>query len=423
MPGLYSHTTRSTGTVLTASIYNSDHQNHIDNQTPQMTDDYSASQGQMQSATDPGEVGTESLPTSLAGELERLRFAINEVKTYLGLTSAQWYSTATGTVSSAKLSTVAIAQGGTGQTSAAAALSALGGVDKTLIDAKGDLFVGTANDTVAKLPVGANGSLLIARSADANGMAYSAALNSSIYGLTYQNNGTDAANDLDIAAGGCMDATGAYWITVAALTKQSDVNWAVGNNAGGLDTGTVGNSDYYIWAIARSDTGVTDILYSLSSTAPTMPANYDFKRLIGWFKRVGATIVAFNTYETEGGGLELAWKSPTLDVDLSNTLTTSRRTDAVKVPLNFSTTVHLNIATSDAAAAIYYITCPDTTDVAPSISAAPLATNREETPGSTRMFDLFVRTSSTGTIASRSDTATVDTYRIATLGFRWSRRP
>lgn len=86
MGGLYSHTTRATGTVLTAAIYNADHQNHIDNQTPQMTDDYSSNATQMQSVVDPGGVGTEVLATSLAGEIERLRFII---KTMHG--GAQWY--------------------------------------------------------------------------------------------------------------------------------------------------------------------------------------------------------------------------------------------------------------------------------------------------------------------------------------------
>lgn len=87
MPGLYSHTTRSTGTTLTASIYNTDHQNHIDNHITTQMDDYSTSVAQMQTTTDPGEVNTESQATSLAGELERLRFILNELTG-----GAQWYS-------------------------------------------------------------------------------------------------------------------------------------------------------------------------------------------------------------------------------------------------------------------------------------------------------------------------------------------
>jgi hypothetical protein len=46
---------------------------------PLLIDDYSANQTQMQVVTDPGEVGTESLATTLAGELARLRFIIKEI--------------------------------------------------------------------------------------------------------------------------------------------------------------------------------------------------------------------------------------------------------------------------------------------------------------------------------------------------------
>jgi hypothetical protein len=84
--GLYSHTTRGIGTVLTASIYNSDHINHITNQNPAMTGALADSVGQYQTKTDPGGVGTEVLASNLAGELERLRFCIARIT---GKT--QWY--------------------------------------------------------------------------------------------------------------------------------------------------------------------------------------------------------------------------------------------------------------------------------------------------------------------------------------------
>jgi hypothetical protein len=95
MGGLYTHTTRATGTVLTATIYNGDHQNHIDNDIPAMSDDYSVNVSQMQSNVDPGEPGSESLPTSLAGELERIRFCIKEMKG-----TGQWYTTAASSLAS-----------------------------------------------------------------------------------------------------------------------------------------------------------------------------------------------------------------------------------------------------------------------------------------------------------------------------------
>jgi len=84
----YTHVTRSNGTILTATIYNTDHQNHIDHNIPEDIDDFSINAAEMQTATDPGEVGSESLATSLSEELARLRFAIKEMKG-----TAQWYET------------------------------------------------------------------------------------------------------------------------------------------------------------------------------------------------------------------------------------------------------------------------------------------------------------------------------------------
>lgn len=303
---------------------------------------------------------------------------------------------------------------------AATARATLAAVGTTTYTAKGSLLVASAASTPANLAVGANGSIPMARSAASQGLAYVSPFPGVINGLTYANNGTDATNDLDIAAGGAMDATGAYWMSLSAITKQSDVAWAVGTNQGGLDTGAVGNNDYYIWLIARSDTGVVDVLYSLSATAPTMPANYDFKRLIGWFKRSAGAIVAFNTYELSGGGIEFTWKVNRLDVNLANTLTTARRTDALSVPLAFSVEAHVYIEVDDAVGSQIILGCPDQTDSAPSSTAAPLA--NITCTSATWTDEKFVRTSSSGTVASRSSTATIDNYRIATVGFEWSRR-
>lgn len=84
--GLYSHTTRATGTILTAAIYNSDHQNHITNQNPTMTGALSDNLSEHQSNTDPGGLGSEILAANLAEELQQLRFCIKRITG-----EAQWY--------------------------------------------------------------------------------------------------------------------------------------------------------------------------------------------------------------------------------------------------------------------------------------------------------------------------------------------
>jgi hypothetical protein len=119
-----------------------------------------------------------------------------------------------------------------------------------------------------------------------------------IYGLTLSNNGSDATNDIDIAVGtAASDAASPVLITLAsAITKRLDAAWAVGTNQGGLDTGSIANTTYHVWLIQRSDTGVVDVLYSASATSPTMPANYDRKRLLGPIIRAAGVILPFRQF-------------------------------------------------------------------------------------------------------------------------------
>ena len=97
--------------------------------------------------------------------------------------------------------------------------------------------------------------------------------------------GTDALHDFDVGAGKCRDTGDTNDIVVAALTKQIDQPWAVGNNAGGLDATPPITADAVgaLWSMLRPDTGVTDLLYSESFTAPTLPTNYTKKQLVGMF--------------------------------------------------------------------------------------------------------------------------------------------
>ena len=72
--------------VLTASTLNAEFDNIITNMVPSGIEDVSASVGDMQVTADPGASGTESLATTLQGEIERLRFVIKRI------VGAQWYT-------------------------------------------------------------------------------------------------------------------------------------------------------------------------------------------------------------------------------------------------------------------------------------------------------------------------------------------
>jgi hypothetical protein len=115
-----------------------------------------------------------------------------------------------------------------------------------------------------------------------------------LWGLTLSNNGSDATNDIDIAAGAAADDTNVVRMVLAAsITKRLDASWAVGTGNGGLDTGSIADGHYHVWLIMRSDTGVVDALFSTSASAPTMPANYDYKRRIGAIIRNSSAIRPF----------------------------------------------------------------------------------------------------------------------------------
>lgn len=73
--------------VLTASDLNGEFNNLLTNTKPESIEDYSVDATTMRLTADPGTVGSESLAASLAGELERIRFAIKRI-----VGGAQWYS-------------------------------------------------------------------------------------------------------------------------------------------------------------------------------------------------------------------------------------------------------------------------------------------------------------------------------------------
>lgn len=71
---------------VTNTDLNAEFDNIIDHAMPAYIDAYSANVSQMQATTDPGEVGTESLATTLAEEIKRIRFTLKEITG-----KNQWY--------------------------------------------------------------------------------------------------------------------------------------------------------------------------------------------------------------------------------------------------------------------------------------------------------------------------------------------
>lgn len=116
-----------------------------------------------------------------------------------------------------------------------------------------------------------------------------------IWGLTMSNAGGDTTNDIAVAAGEACDENGTGNIILAsAITKQIDASWAVGTNAGGMNTGSVANSTWYeVHLIKQVDTGVVDVMFTTTANRATLPANYTLQRRIGWVRRGTATNLQF----------------------------------------------------------------------------------------------------------------------------------
>lgn len=107
-------------------------------------------------------------------------------------------------------------------------------------------------------------------------------------GLTLSTAG--GSTSFGISAGVGVDSTNAYAMTLASAITKTMSSWAVGSTNGSLDTGTIAASTmYHIYLIQRPDTGVVDVLSSLSASSPTMPTNYTLARRIGSIRTDAST--------------------------------------------------------------------------------------------------------------------------------------
>ena len=159
------------------------------------------------------------------------------------------------------------------------------------------------------------------------------ALTNALSGLTLSTAGSSAT--YGIAIGAAADSTNVSLMYLPSAYTKTTSAWAVGTAAGSLDTGAIANSTWYhVWLIQRVDTGVVDVLISLSASAPTMPTNYTLKRRIGSMLTDGsAQWVRFFQ-----DGDEFRWETPINDIsprDISGggaaTITSTRVPTGVRV--------------------------------------------------------------------------------------------
>lgn len=172
-----------------------------------------------------------------------------------------------------------------------------------VISTEGDLIRGNSSGEAERLPVGTAGQIL-----QSNGTNPVWA-NKDISTTTTKgqsllpdqitiSNGTDLDHDIDFTAGNFNFDDGSGQAVATALTKQIDASWVAGDNAGGLDTGSVqANTFYYCYAIYNITTGVSDAIFTASYGSPTFPSGYTKKAYRGAILTDGSgNIRAFYRY-------------------------------------------------------------------------------------------------------------------------------
>ena len=251
-----------------------------------------------------------------------------------------------------------------------------------------------------------------------NSAIISANINAVLNGLIVSNNSTDATNDLDISAGTAVSDDGDQLITVAAITKRLDAGWTVGTAQGCLDTGSIADTSYHLWAIKRVDTGVTDVLCSASATSPTLPSNYTDKKLIGSFRRASSAIVAFKQYDMGGGVTKTVLSVPVIDINDASPGTSAKTGTLASIPTgrqlvaDFATNIVTNTGSSYA-----LISSLDQADTAASSSVFN-ASGDNTNPSNNHQ----VMTNTSAQIRYRQNSGNTVTMRFVTHGWIDPRR-
>lgn len=220
-----------------------------------------------------------------------------------------------------------------------------------------------------------------------------------IVGLGTANNATNPTNGIDIAAGQATDSTNTTSIVLASgLTKQLDATWVAGNNQGGRQIGSaLADGTWHVHLIWGAS-AATDVMYSASANAPTLPSGYSKFRRIASIIRVSGAIKAYVQ-----SGNDFLFVTPTIDVNLPGTFTTSVRAvtlPSMPVGLKVLANISVGIYAGTTGPNVVLITSLDQADIAPvinSLGCIHAATGQYGDSG-----QQYVRTSTSAQIRARS---------------------
>ena len=108
------------------------------------------------------------------------------------------------------------------------------------------------------------------------------------------------ASTVTVGVGGCRDSTDTRDLV---LTSSATADLSV-SGVGGLDTGSEASSTWYFLYVIGGDGVTADVLWSTSSSSPTLPTNYSKFRRIGAFRNDSSSDLR-KVYVTGTGNLRI----------------------------------------------------------------------------------------------------------------------
>jgi hypothetical protein len=184
-------------------------------------------------------------------------------------------------------------------------------IDKSLVDAKGDLLVGTAADTVGRLAVGPNGQILVPDSSTASGFAYTPRDYNSLTA------GEIVPPRTQITVNSIATVSGALYLGYWTADKSEPINtltmWTGTVAAGATPTlcrmgvySVAGNGDITLVASTSNDTA----LFAAQNTAYAKATQAPFAKVAGQRYATAVLIVSGATMPTFHG-LQMPGTNPT----------------------------------------------------------------------------------------------------------------
>lgn len=236
-----------------------------------------------------------------------------------------------------------------------------------------------------------------------------------LFGMTIANNALDPTNDIDFGHGQCADATNTfYMIAGSTLTKRLDATWAVGNNQGGLFSGSIANATYHCFIIMRPDTGNVDAGFDTDPNAANRPASYTYYRRVGSIVRTGAAIKSFRQFKDM-----FFWDVMTRD---DSSAVIGPTTITLTVPTGIVVTALFNGFMDDTGPPTAFqgalITSLDQTDTAPTNAAFTFGSQADN--GATKTWfegSGQVRTNTSGQVRKRLTNTSPTSFSLVTYGW------